>query len=839
MSGVSDEMVDGTGRVRPHWRGVLGSLAPLPQEELASRARSLDRALEEGIPALLPSEERVASAWRCDLLPMPIAAAEFAALEAGLAQRARLLDLILRDLYGPQALLRDGLVPPELVFRNPGFLRPCHVPDRLPEVALLSALATDLRRDRDGQWRVVGDSTARMSGLAQALENRRLLPRVVPELFHRAALRPLRPFVEAWQDALREAAPPGHEDDAVALLTPGVGDPSWAENVTLARALGCLPVEPGDLSVRRGRLFLKTLQGLQPVGVLLRRMPGWMLDPLEFDAPAANGVVGLMDAARHGAVRLVNDPGAALVEAPGFAPLLPALCRHLLGEALLLPALETLPMTDSASRERVAREASSWLLRPAADPDGAMRPASEGWAEAAAAPAQWVAVRRTEASQAPFWSAGGKEPGPVQLRMFLMADGAGWHVMPGGFARRLPPGADPGALPGARVPEAGLCKDVWVLDEEQDQPVTSRVAARAPAARAVMMGIPSRAGDNLFWLGRYVERLDNAARLARAALTRLERDALLPHEMAELATLTRCLVEVGMATAAEAPVAGDTAALRRALLRAAAPDGTLSRMFDRIARLVDATRDRQTGDMHDAFLHPLREMRGSLPGVRDLGDLSRLTGAMLRYAAAVAGVAAENMVRGGAHTFLDLGRRVERAQSIAGALALALDQPPARQEAGLRLALELCDSVITYRTRHLAAPQPGPVLRLVLSDNGNPRGLGFQFEQARRLLEQVGGGGAPGSQGKEAEEVPLDARVDAPGNSQENGGPLAAEAALLMEEMVSIVEAEGVGASARLAVVAGRAAALAEAISRRYFTLLPPLHSLGPARHPDALRGAA
>ena len=817
-----DEMVDGTGRVRPHWRALLSSISAMPVDILADRALRLDRALEDdSVTSLLPSEERTAAAWRCDPFPLLLTSREFTELEAGLAQRARLLDAVLRDLYGRQLLLAEGLLPPQLVFTNPGFLRPCRSATKTPDGALILSCAADLHRGVDGTWRVAADATARMSGLAQAIENRRLLARTIPELFRGVTVRPLRPFLENWQDALRRSAPLDCGDNTVALLTLGVSDPSWAENVVLARALGCTPVEAGDLTVRDGDLFLKTLRGPQRVSVLLRRTEGRHLDPLEFGASASHGVAGLLDAARNGAVRITNEPGAGVVEAPGLAAFLPVLCRRLLGEELLLASSRTLWLGDADARAEMRAAPDQWVLRAAADPQFPAVPLTEAvprvLAQLEAEPANWVVTATEAPSVAPCWwpENSRKAPRPIALRAFLMHDGARWRVLPGGFARVL----EQDGPPLGRMPPGGLSKDVWVLDEEREELAgLPPVPTAALAVRGSGADLPSRVADNLFWLGRYVERLDNAARLARAALIRLERDALLPHEMAELAALARCLVPARLATPDDAPAGGNVEPLRRALVAAARPGGALPILFHRIARLVDATRDRQTSDMHDAFLHPLREMREALPQVNDAQSLSRVLGAALRYSAGVAGVAAENMVRGGAHTFLDLGRRLERAQAVSSALALALDQPPARLEAGLRLSLELCDSVITYRTRYLAAPQPGPVLHLVLADFGNPRGLGFQFERVRLLLREVAGG----------------------------PDQLTDQTAALLDEATAIASGDPSGAASRLHALEKRSEGLAESISRRYFTLLPPLRTLGPEppeKKPDpsanVLAGAA
>ncbi len=327
-----DEMVDGRGGVRPHWRPLLGSLGSLGEGALAERGRRLDRAFEdEGIAGVLPGAKRDA-AWRCDPLPMVLSAQEFAALEAGIIQRARLLEALLADLYGPQAMLAEGLVPPQLVFANPGFLRGCHIMGELPPRPLLHLYAADLVRGPDGAWRVLADRTSAPAGPGMARENRRLLGRVMPEAFRGAQVRSMRPFFDLWQDALQRLAPPEVGDPAVALLTRGSHSPRWFEDMLLSRELSCALVESGDLTQRGGRLFLKTLQGLQRVDVLLSRVDGATLDPLETPGSGTAGVPGLFDAARNGAVRILNAPGAALAEAPALAAFLPALARRLLGE---------------------------------------------------------------------------------------------------------------------------------------------------------------------------------------------------------------------------------------------------------------------------------------------------------------------------------------------------------------------------------------------------------------------------------------------------------------------------------------------------------------------------
>ena len=795
-------MVDGGGKLRPHWRAVLGAYAALTGE-LPARAERLDRAAaEEGIASVLPGSDGSARAWRPDPLPLPLPQAEFAALAAGLAQRAALIEAVLADLYGPQRLLAEGLLPPALVFANPAFLRPCR--DFAPALRL-HLYAADLIRGADGAWRVLADRTAGAAGVGVARENRRLLARVLPEPFRPVQVRPLRPFFEMWQDSLHRLAPPGRGNPAVALLTPGVAHPHWFEHMLLSRDLGCTLVEPGDLTVRAGAVFLKTLKGLQPIDVLLRRLDGRLLDPLELDASARAGVPGLLDAARAGTVAIVNHPGTALAEAPGLATFLPALAGRLLGAPLTLAQVPTRWLGNAEGRAEVAGVPAAWRLLSAFDAAVPADPAGPLWA---------LAARAVIApSLAPTLGTAGLEPRPVVLRLFLVHDGGGWQAMPGGLARVLAAGAPPDG----KLPAGGLCKDVWVMTEDRSDIVGPPSLLRPPLALRRSAGeLPSRVADNLYWLGRSVERLDRGARLVRAAISRAVRGAaLLPRELAELECLLRCLVEARLIPAEAAATASSGTGLAQALLatvREGRAPGTVTRLFDEVARLTESVRDRLTGDMYATFTAALRAARDETAAARrSLDALAHALAAVQRYAAAVAGMAAENMVRGGGFMFLDLGRRIERAQAVAAEVAGALDQPPARSESGLRLVLELCDSAITYRSRYLTVLQPAPVLDLVLVDQGNPRGLAFQLAAMHTLLDELAGGAG------DAERL---ATVAA--------GLLAETEALVADVLAALDQATAAAAApARLRGIGGALATLSDRISRRYFALLPAAQALG------------
>jgi uncharacterized circularly permuted ATP-grasp superfamily protein/uncharacterized alpha-E superfamily protein len=830
MSGDSalDEMADGSGNAKPHWRSLLSTMFALGHETLSQRARLLDQAFaEEGITAILPGERAVN--WRCDPIPLLLSAGEFSALEAGLAQRARLMELILADLYGRQALIGEGLIPPELVFGNPAFLRPCRTVDGRRRDRYLSFYAADMLRGPDGAWRVLADRTGQAQGIAYALENRRMMSRVVPELFQSQRIEQQRQYLEITSEALQALAP--DDGAAVALLTSGHSDPLWFEHVLLSRELSIALVEAGDLTLRNGQVFLKTLRGLQRIGVLLRRKEGHRVDSLELSAGA--GVPGLLDAIRGGSVRMVNDPGSTLGEAPALTAFLPVLARRLLGEDLRLASQATLWLGEGAVVRTVLRDLEGWVIRPATDGDAPpivpmlLSPADRAAlaARMEADPASFAASVAPTPSVAPCAGERGLEARPIALRMFMTFDGTRWRAFPGGLARAL---SEEDALAG-RLPRNALSKDVWVMADETST-VQGALGLFTPtlAIRRTSGDLPSRVADNFYWLGRYLERLEEAARLQRAIITRILRPSPTAREIAEMQVLVASLAKFKMMEAEDASALG-AGMLASAVIRAFRHEGGMRRVLGHVARQVEQLRDRLTGEMHTVLTRSLRilgENMKRLPpdsNVRSLEDASNLTTEILEFAATVAGLAAENMVRGGGRLFLDFGRRMERAQSITGELAQVLDQPgaltqPGRVEAGLRLALELRDSVITYRSRYLAVLQPAPALDLILADEGNPRGLAFQLTAARELLREI----------------------------VEDGDSLVMSMEPLLQESRGIVQdvlrsPDQMATTARLPPQLRKLeqaiSAVADRVSRRYFTLLPVARSLGVESGP--LRGVA
>ena len=824
-----DEMANGRGGLRPGWGTLVASVASLGPDGLKRRAELLDRMLvEDGVTALLPGS--APKAWRCDPLPLLISAAEFKMIEAGLAQRARLIETVLQDVYGRQDLLAEGRIPPALVYANPAFLRPCRAVDGQSHGQLLHIYAAELMRGPDGRWHVVADRTADAAGSAYALENRRALSRAIPELFRAQPPRRVTQFFSAWQDMLHMMVPAGTDRPGLALLTPGAEDKLWYEHVVLARELSCTLVESSDLSLRDGALFLKTLGGLQRVDVLLRRQDGRTLDPLELEATIHLGVTGLLDAARSGNVRIVNDPGTGCLEAPLWSAMLPRLAQRMIGEDLSLPSPETIWLGDPAAMARVAASPDQWRIRPALD---GMVPAGDAATDmltrAAAAPSDYVATAHLRPSLAPCMTPDGLLPQPVLVRMFLLFDGTQWQALPGGFGRVLAQRD----IDGGRLPLHALCKDVWIASEDEASVAgsTSYTPTILPVRRT-SGDLPSRVADTFFWLGRTLERLESAARLLRATLDRLERSSLSPRESAELRSVTGCLALIGLIEA-EAIGGISPPLLAERLLQVGRPRAKMPELLAEVSRMTQSLRDRLTNEVHSTLLIGLRNVGQALadllpaahdrsaPSTRELAELSTV---ILGFSATVAGLAAENMLRSGGRLFLDLGRRVERAWSTARLIAQAVDysnvQQPGPLEPALRLSLELCDSVITYRSRYLSTLQPGPVLDLVLADESNPRALAFQLAAVRDILAELAR--APGAR------LP----TIASGLLRETRD-IARTAGTVPDRQVATT------LPTQLRAIERGVTDLSEQISRQYFAILPLAQRVGGDEEPTPLRGMA
>ncbi len=508
-----DEMLDARGEPRPHWAPFVDRLEGFSAETLERRARFVRESIEaDGVTYNVYQDPAGRSRhWQLELLPLVLDAEEWAPLADALAQRARLMNAILVDLYGPQSLIAEGLIPPALVFGQHAYRWPCHgiAP---PGGIFLHHYAADLARAPDGGWWVLGDRSQGPSGSGYALQNRLILKRTFPDSFGDMHVQPLAAFFRAVQEGLARFAPTDGEAPLTVLLTPGPYNETYFEHTFLSRYLGFPLVEGQDLTVRDDTVYLKTLRGLRRVHAIYRRLDDDFCDPLELRSDSALGVPGLLRAARAGRVLIANALGSGLLETGALLGFLPAISQRLLGEPLKLPSVASWWCGEEPALEYVIRHFDELVIKPAFPSmrmEAIFGHQHKGESRhkllerIEAQPHAYVAQEWVRLSQAPVISPRHKKrilPRSFGMRLFAAATPEGYAVMPGALTRVSPREGDEVVS----MQRGGLSKDTWV---RADGPVVRNTLLKSQLGvmDLVCAGteIPSRVGENLFWMGRY------------------------------------------------------------------------------------------------------------------------------------------------------------------------------------------------------------------------------------------------------------------------------------------------------------------------------------------------
>ncbi len=744
-----DEMIDAQREVRPHWQSLLRALNQLGTSELARRweeARHLIR--ENGVTYNIHGDPRgLDRPWQLDPIPLVINASEASILEAGLIQRARLLEMILADIYGPQHLLRQGQLPWELIFAHPGFLRPCHGL-RPPGQRYLHLYAVDLGRTSDGTIWALGDRTETPAGMGYALENRIILSRTLPDVFRDCGVQRLALFFRSMRETLRLMAPHNHDNPRIVLLTPGPSTDNYFEHAYLARYLGHVLAEGADLTVRDNRVYLKLLGGLQPVDVIVRRLDDAMCDPLELRGDSFHGVPGLLQALRAGNVAVANTLGSGILESPALAAFLPSLCRSLLGEDLKISSAPVWWCGETNGLDHVLSNLSRLILRrvsqnhrqhPIVGSHLTTQQREDLRDRICARPADYVGQEPLQLSTAPVLAGQRLEPWSLVLRAFLTAVEGGFAVMPGGLTRVA---SNAPELLATSLQSGGGSKDTWVL---ASGPVSTFSLLRGTVQPVELNrgggDLPSRAADNLFWMGRYAERAEGVVRLFRAILVRLtEWSGLI--EVPELPLLLRALTQLTQTfpgftgVGAEVRLANPETEIRSLLFDRHRP-GSLAATFEGLQRVASMVRDRISTDMW-RILNSLDLDDWGARGIqRPLTAVLGLLNQMVLTLAAFGGLAAESMTRGAGWRFLDMGRKLERAANILSLIRSTMREKTTAEGPLLEALLEILDSTMTFRRRYLNSVAPAPALDLLLADETNPRSLAFQLVQLAEDIDNL------------------------------------------------------------------------------------------------------
>ncbi|MEA3178757.1 MAG: hypothetical protein QOI59_2280 [Gammaproteobacteria bacterium] len=721
-----DELLDDKGLIRPHWQPLLDQLTGDDARAVARRGLERTRRLivENGVTYNVYADPQGADRpWALDPVPLLLLADEWRAIEVGLAQRARLLDALLADIYGPQRLLSEGLVPPELVFGHPNYLWPCH--GIVPRGGnWLHIYAADLARAPDGRWWLLADRTQAPSGAGYALENREIVEQVLPEAIRQLEVERVTGVFSELREQLLSHGDEGENPLAV-ILTPGPFNETYFEHAYLSRQLGVPLAEGTDLTVRDDTVYLKTLAGLKRVHTILRRLDDDFCDPLELRSGSTLGIPGLIGAVRANRVVMANALGTGVLESAAWLGFLPRIAERLLGEKLSLPSVATWWCGERPALEYVLAHLDKLVIKPTY-PNQRFEPVFGRNLEGEkrkrliqrlrARPYAYVAQEHLSLSQTPVWrphGALGFAATPVAIRMYAVAGISGTRVMPGGLARVA---ADT-AVDVVSTQRGGGSKDIWVLPHPAEDAVAA-TTGKTPGSHVRHDDIPSRLVENLYWFGRYTVRCEDKARLLRGTIAARSDEAVWNAAVRFCRDLGVCSID-GDPTAClrdDRNPMGVTADVRR-----------LAWCASQVRTRLSASYWRAVNDMQ-------RRLQESIAAREEpRAALDQL----LLSLAALAGFAFDDMTQDEGWRLLRVGRRLERLQFAAGLLAQHLASQWATRQSHVEWLLEAYDSNRIYRSRYVVAPRLGPMLDLLVRDSEHPRALAFQYRAIARDLETL------------------------------------------------------------------------------------------------------
>ena len=788
-----DEMLNRDQQVNLHWSSFMQALDTLGLAEMESRHQEVQRLLREnGVTYVVHGEQHGHRPWELDPIPLIISSTDWEAISAGLTQRAELLNLILTDLYGDRRLIKDGLIPPEVVYTHAGFLRACVrlIPSGFPS---LLSYATDLARGPDGRMWVLSDRTQAPSGASYALENRTALARALPNFFGEVGVHRLSSFFRSLQNTLFEFPLQyqlGQSESAteitqrqthnphIVVLTPGPLNETYFEHAYIANYLGYTLVQGDDLTVWDGRVWLKSIDGLRPVDIILRRVDDIFCDPLELRQDSRLGVAGLLEAIRHGNVIVVNPPGSGALENPSLMPFLPSIAKHLMGEELRLPSVATWWCGEPKQKDYVLANLKTLVIKPIYRQPGSRSlfgtELSSAELEALrskiiAEPHLYVGQEYIHFSTTPSLIEGRLQPRRAILRAFLFAEKDGYAVMPGGLTRCE---SETEELT-VSIQNGGVSKDTWILAPEPEPHISlwqQRTGGMQTAEAS--SGLSSRAAENLFWVGRYAERAEGHARLLRIILNKVKMDKMGletshlgkprtptplttetvsedPQEVSELIYLRSMLRSLTGLTSSHPGLVSEKGeqSLESELLSVmfdTTNSGSLVSTLQALVSAAYAVRDRWSTDtwrVMNRIEDLCATLEKSVPEDENVGQI--LTDLVLQEAelvsldqliiflSALSGLNAENMTQTIGWMSLDIGRRIERSLLLIVLCrsSLVAVQDDWIEDLLLESVLAAAESLITYRQRYRLELHFPTVLELLLLDGDNPRSLLYQLKR--------------------------------------------------------------------------------------------------------------
>ena len=726
LPGIPDEMIDPAGNVRPGWAQLLAGFDDLGPEGLTARFERADQYLRDAGVFYRKYDGAAGKerAWPLAHVPLIIDESDWAQITHGLVQRAELLEKVVADIYGDNHLVARGVLPPELIARNPEFLRPV-VGIKPTSGHYLHFCAFELGRGPDGGWWVLGDRTQAPSGAGFALENRVATTRALSDIYAKMHIHRLAGFFRDFRDALNGEA--RKYDGRVGILTPGQHNETYFEHAYIARYLGFMLLEGEDLLVENGEVMVRTVSGLKPVSVLWRRMDASFTDPLELRTDSRIGTPGMTEALRQGSISMVNALGSGILETRALSAFMPQLSRALLGEPLELPTIATWWCGQDRERKHVLDNFERMMVGPAFSTTLAIEDRESTMLGSTLEPGQRDALRKrlvnegstfvgqepVTLSTAPVYVDGRLEPRPITLRVYAARTARGWTIMPGGFAR-VGSSLDTTAI---AMQRGGQAADVWVVSSKPVERITLLPQEGEKLVRTSAGSLPSRAADNLIWLGRYAERCEATVRILRAYNARL---AEVSNPDLPLLKDTRTSLETIDVDAEHA-----------------LPPGLLG-AIDSAVHSASQIRDRFSPDGWLALTDLRKTSRNFAARVQLGDDATRAMTVLLRKLAGFSGLVHENMYRFAGWRFLEIGRRLERGIQIAGITRwLTRKDAP---DGALDMLLEIGDSVMTHRRRYNVSAGTNSYLDLLVLDPLNPRSVLFQVAELKEQIEKLPGG---------------------------------------------------------------------------------------------------
>lgn len=700
---AADELFDRDGQIRPVWRPLIDHLESMSSAQIARAFARGDTFLrEQGVNFRRYAQDAAPETdWPLSHIPVILHEREWQAICDGLAQRADLLEQVVADLYGPARLVSDGHLPAALIAQNPNWLRPL-VDVQPVSGRYLHLLAFEISRNPDGSWFVLSDRTQAPSGAGFALENRMATGRIFTYPFRDTHIRRLRGFFRAFRAGLEGmAAACGGQP---AILTPGPGTDTYFEHTYIARYLGLMLLEGEDLIAQDGRLMVRTVEGLRPLGALWRRLDAEFADPLELDENSYLGTPGLIGTLRAGRLGMVNALGTGVLEMRAMMAFLPKISQVLTGVPLALPNIATWWCGQAQERAYVDANRGALMVSDALAPGASF----DNHGPAPANPDRQVGQEIVTLSTTPAWQDGKLVPRPMAVRVFAARTPDGWTFMPGGYARI----GRSGGASALAMQKGGSVADVWIMG---DTPAPADHPLDDPQQTPIRMtALPSRAAENLFWLGRYVERTETAIRLIRA----------FHHRRAE----------TGLVRSQRPRDLGAYIESRGIDLTQPVPQ-TLADLLGAARTCASKVRDNFSVDGWNALSDLAKSLAQHIRTTGEGDDTARIMGQLLHQITGFTGLVQENMYRGPGWRFMAFGRALERADAMAALLARFA--APGAAPGGLDLCIEFGDSILSHRRNFRAEASRDSVMSLLVQDRMNPRSILFQLARMHDIAAEL------------------------------------------------------------------------------------------------------